>query len=172
MNNTTIIIFAFCILRALSLKILSIREKEEDEEFNITIKNPPPLMNSEFSFCWWMKYPRHGYHVYLGNYDGVSILIKDYGYGKSFWLNGIMDISFPGNLQILPHTWGFFCIILDKNERTMEIYLNSIRIFNQEMQDFFDLLDQVEWETEFVRETIQFIGQESSYNITGLNVWT
>ena len=169
MNTSSIIILAFFIFPALSLKILSIGEKEEDEEFNITIKNPPPLIHSEFSFCWWVKYLHHGYHVYLGNYDeGKSILIKDQGYGKYLWLNSIWEISFPGNLQITPHTWMFFCIIFDKNEKTLEFYLNSLMIYKEEMSMFFD---KVEWETEFLRKNIKFMGQSPSNNITGLSLW-
>ena len=170
MNHTTITIFAFCIFPALSLKILSIKDVEKGQHFNITIKNPPQVRTSQFSFCWWVKLGQRGIHTYLGNNDPTYIQIwDDYGNGKILWVNNIWDIRFPAKLQILPHTWTFFCIICDKNERTFEFYINAIRIYKEEMSMFFD---NVDWETEFLRNNIKFIGESSPHNITGLSVWS
>ena len=171
MNNTKIIFFAFCILRALSLKILSIKDVEKGKQFNITIKSPPLLKTSEFSFCWWMKFSHRGFHWYLGNgnKDSNTIQITDMGIDNGIWVNDIWDINFPGKVRILPHTWTFFCLICDKNKRTIEFYLNSIRIYKEEMPILFD---GILWETEFLRNNIMFNGEKSPHNITGLNLWS
>ena len=42
-------------------------------------------------------------------------------------------------------------------------------IYKEEMSMFFD---EVEWETEFLRTNIKFMGQSPSNNITGLSLWS
>ena len=51
----------------------------------------------------------------------------------------------------------------------MEFYLNSERIHKEEKPMFFE---NFEWETEFLSKNTKFIGQSSSYNITGFSVWS
>ena len=104
MNNTSAIIFAFFVFPALSIKILSIGDVEEDQKFNITIKNFPLLMTSKFSFFWWVKIYSKGDNQYLGT-DGVggpSIAIWD-GVGQTFWVDGIWAFNYPRRLQVVPH---------------------------------------------------------------------
>ena len=110
MNNITIVIFAFCVIPSISLKILSIKDVEENEDFNITIKNPPRLKNAKFSFYWWVKLFKYGSHIYLGNdQDEQSIYIKGFSENvRSLWVNNIWEMSFPGELQIIPYIWVFF----------------------------------------------------------------
>ena len=143
MTNISILIFAFFIIPSISLKLLSIKDVEETEYFNITIKDTPWLKNAKISFYWWVKLFRFGSHTYLGDdQDKRSIYIKGYSEnGRSLWVNNIWEMSFPGKLQIIPHIWLFFCINLDNNEKTMEVYLNSIRIGKKEMPIEFDKVD-------------------------------
>ena len=154
MNNTSIMLLVFFIIPVLSIKILSIGDVEEDEEFKITIKKFPPLMTSQFSFCWWMKIASIDDFQYLGTDDDTSIEIWN-GVGQPFWVNDIWTFSFPRRLQIAPHIWIFICIISDKTDRTMEFYLNSERMYEEEMTMFFD---NFEWETEFLSKNLKFMG--------------
>ena len=102
MSNTIRIILTFCIFPTLALKILSIKDVEEADELNISIKRPPQLKTDKFSFCWWVKLARSGDYTYLGNHDDTSITLSD-GVGQSLWVNGIWAISLPGRLRIVPH---------------------------------------------------------------------
>ena len=151
--------------------MLNIRNVEEKDEFNITINDPPQLRTSKLSVCWWVKIVQLDYYSYFGIEDGVSFRVYDYwGNGNSLFFNdGNLEIYFPDDLQIIPHTWTFFCITFDNDEEIVEIYVKSRKVYVGKISEVFA---DVEWEMEFLKKKVKFSVYDYTGNLTGLSLWS
>ena len=95
--------------------------------------------------------------------------MEDYwGNGNSLFLINV-EIKFPNDLQIVPHTWTFFCITFDNDEKIVETYVNSRKVFKRKIPEVFA---EVEWEMEFLKKRVKFNVVDYTGNLTGLNLWS
>ena len=112
MKNKVLILLACCAASTLSLKILSIQDIGEDEQFNITIKDTSTFKGSKFSVCCLVKtiYRTYMLSLDIPNITGSYLNLEDfYGTGKSLILNfgnyGLHSIDLPGGQEIVPNSW-------------------------------------------------------------------
>ena len=140
MSSLSIFVFlCFHTVVVLSINVLEIKNIEEEQSYNVTIKPPIMLKSSMYSICCWIKLKQRRFYFDLLPLDDRVMKLKSYiyVYGNSLYI--YIDskddhvILLKPDQRFLPHVWYLLCVSIDARKMKLEFFINDKEVYSGNM---------------------------------------
>ena len=167
------LIFSLLLSSRLFIKILTTPKTDSDEASEdayswLSNVSSPVMMN--ISSCLWMSIALENLgNVWLSENETKYFGIVMHKTGRYVLIGGIyIRVEFPNNFFI-PDKWFFYCFTYNNKKKSLEVYLNSEKIFDKIIKDHLDTFVIKEDFLKYDKfgKVGRFAGQ-----LTDLNIWS